>query len=272
MKCNRTKPCRLFGLLLIPAVICSARIQAAVIDFEELSLGGESCWNGSDGSGQFTSGSMSFANVFTDWGGGYTSWEGWAYSNRTDVGTVGLAGQFSAYAPNGGAGGSANYALATAGFAAPTTMAVPEGTYVASMMVANNAYAYWGMQGNDGGAHFITRPFEPGDWFVLTIAGIDQTGNAIGGMDPVEVPLGDWRGQTEQRIEDWTEVDLSSLQGAGELSFRWDSSVRNEFGSVLPAYVAVDNITLMHVPEPSTAAMVAGCALVGFWWRLRRRK
>ena len=277
MKCNRSMACRLFGSLLIPVVICSARLQAEVVDFEDLSLSAESYWNGSDNSGQFTSGSISFTNAFTDWGGGYTSWEGWAYSNRTDADTVGLAGQFSAYTSGGAADGSANYALATAGYdpvtasAIPPILSVPEGTYVASMMVANNAYAYWGMQGQDGGANFITRPFEPGDWFVLTIAGVDEAANAIVGMDPVEVYLGDWRGGIESYIDDWTEIDLSSLRGASELLFSWDSSVRNEYGSVLPAYVAVDNITLMPVPEPSTVMMVVGCALVGFCWRLRRR-
>jgi len=277
MKCNRSLACRLFGSLLIPVAICSARLQAEVVDFEDLSLSADSHWNGSDDSGQFTSGSLSLTNAFTDWGGGYISWEGWAYSNRTDTGTEGLAGQFTAYTPGGGAGGSANYALAAAGYdpatnsAVPPVLSVPEGTYVASMMVANNAYAYWGMQGQDGGANFITRPFQPGDWSVMTIAGVDEADNPIAGMDPVEVYLGDGRGGTEAYIEDWTEIDLSSLRGASQLSFSWDSSVRNEYGSVLPAYVAVDDITVLPVPEPSTVVMVLGCALVGLCWRLRRR-
>ena len=67
MKCNRSMACRLFGSLLIPVVICSARLQAEVVDFEDLSLSAESYWNGSDNSGQFTSGSISFTNAFTDW-------------------------------------------------------------------------------------------------------------------------------------------------------------------------------------------------------------
>lgn len=81
-----------------------------IITFEELDLGSEGYWNGSDGSGGFTSGNAFFPNQFTDWGNGITSWKGFAYSNHTDIVTPGYVNQYSSYA-GGGANGSEKYAV-----------------------------------------------------------------------------------------------------------------------------------------------------------------
>ena len=59
------------------------------IDFEDLVLDSTGYWNGSDGSGGFEVGNAFFPNTFTDWGGGITSWTGFAYSNHSDRSTSG---------------------------------------------------------------------------------------------------------------------------------------------------------------------------------------
>ncbi len=261
MKCNMMK----WSVPMVTWMVafCGGSVQGEVVDFEDLSLGASSYWNGANSSGGFTSGSLTFNNVFTDWGGGYFSWEGWAYSNMNDLTTPGTVNQYSAYAPAGAAG---NYAVATAGFAAPTTLKVPQGMYLDSARIANTTYAYLGARdGNDGGAGFIPRAFESGDWSTMTIVGLDASGEPIVGMDPRTIYLGDYRPEASPEfiLDDWTEVDLSSLRGAAELSFSWDSSITNEWGSVLPAYVAIDDITVLPipVPEPSTLAMIFFVAL-----------
>ena len=62
--------------MAIGLTCCGGSLWGEVVDFEDLTLEPESAWNGADGSGWFTSGGLSFDNVFTDWGGGWFSWEG----------------------------------------------------------------------------------------------------------------------------------------------------------------------------------------------------
>ncbi len=258
----------------IAAWLTPAAVSADWVDFEDLTLAAESSFNGSDGSGGFTSGGLTFSTTYTDWGGGFTSWEGWAYSNMTDTITPGIANEFSAYTSGGGAGGSATYALVSEGFAAATSLAVPDGMTIQSAQFTNTAYAYHAMaEGDDGGANFVDRPMQNGDWFLMTVTALDAEDNAIPGIDPLEVYLADFRAETSPKyiIDDWTEVDLSSLGGAAKLTFGWDSSVTNEWGSVLPHFAAIDNIVLQPVPEPSALAILASAALgCLFCWRRRR--
>ena len=81
-----------------------------VVDFEDLPLAGESYYNGSDGAGGFTSNGTFFNNTFTDFGGGFSAWSGWSYSNLTDNTTPGFGNQHSAIT-GGGAEGSSSYAV-----------------------------------------------------------------------------------------------------------------------------------------------------------------
>jgi hypothetical protein len=84
--------------LFLVWLLASPWARAAVIDFEDLALSAESYWNGSDGSGAFTSGGATLSNTYNaEWG----SWDGFAYSNLTDTTTEGFAGQYSAVAGGG---------------------------------------------------------------------------------------------------------------------------------------------------------------------------
>lgn len=67
------------------------------VDFEELTFpSSQNYWNGSDESGAFQSGAISFENFFnTEW----SSWSGFSYSKETDAFTAGWLNQYSAYAP-----------------------------------------------------------------------------------------------------------------------------------------------------------------------------
>ncbi|MGD8501571.1 MAG: hypothetical protein PVJ86_13040, partial [Phycisphaerales bacterium] len=68
----------LFCLIAVLAMASAA--NATVATFEDLDLPPESYWNGSDGSGGFTSGSAHFNNHYDPaWG----SWDGFSYSNIT---------------------------------------------------------------------------------------------------------------------------------------------------------------------------------------------
>ena len=96
--------------LMIFAIVMNA--SATVSSFDDLTLAPNSYWNGSDGSGGFTSGSATYNNYFDDTYGAY--WEGFAYSDRTDTTSIGLNGQYSAIA--GGAYSGDNYGVVYCGF------------------------------------------------------------------------------------------------------------------------------------------------------------
>ena len=99
---------------------------AGVPNFDDLSLSGESYWNGSDFSGGFNSGPAFFNNSFTDWGGGAISWEGFAYSNLSQQSPAlnGMAGQYTAI--TGSAESGNNYAIGFVGWAGLPTMSLAE--------------------------------------------------------------------------------------------------------------------------------------------------
>ena len=68
--------------VILPFFFGMTMAHANVIEFEDLVLDPESHWNGSDESGGFTSKDAFFNNTFNTT---YGSWDGLAYSNRTDI-------------------------------------------------------------------------------------------------------------------------------------------------------------------------------------------
>jgi hypothetical protein len=226
-----------------------------VADFEDLTLAPESYWNGSDGSGGFASGSARLSNAFTDWGGGVTSWEGFAYSNRTDTALAGFDGQYTAAGGSAPSGG--NYAVGYLGFSSLPTITVSSPMVISGLYVSNDLYAASVLR--DGDAMFGVDPFSVGDWFSLTITGKDSVGQATGSQTTY---LADFRDGQRSILTDWRFVDLSSLGVVSSLEFSMASSDVGDWGMNTPTYFVVDTI----IPEPATLLLVgAGFCL------LRRR-
>jgi hypothetical protein len=244
--------------------------QAVIIDFEDLALASDSFENGSGLAGGFTSGGAHFNNYYDTL---FDSWEGWAYSNQTDVTTPGYGNQYSAYhlPSGGGAGGSTNFAVAyTQPFElTDARITLPVGFNPVSAEVTNVTYAALVMR--DGDPFFFSRKFgtppagtigvpdgEWPDWFKLIITGLDENQQPLA-AGPVEFYLADYRnigGAPDYIVDHWTTVDLSPLAGARYLVFSHDSSDTGPFGVNTPTYVALDNLVLAPVPEPSTLALV----------------
>ena len=244
------------------------------IGFEVIgtALAVEGAWNGPDAQGQqregidgdtisvgsFTEQDVSFSNIFSH---DFESWNGWAYSNKTDSTTPGFGNQLSAF-PGSGAEGSATYAVAFR----DTREGVPwEDTYplphlqlgssaedlsFQSVMVANTTYSALAIRDGDS----FTEKFgglsgDDPDWFLLTIAGTDAEGEAVG---EIEFYLADYRfadNSQDYVVDDWQPVDLTALSDAAELAFRITSSDVGLFGINTPAYFALDNLVLTQKPE-----------------------
>lgn len=243
------------------AVISLAAVPAGatVITFENVPLGGQygpdGVWNGKDGSGGLTLSGVDFANQFTDWGGGFTTWSGFAFSDHTDVSTPGFGNQYSA-ASGGGHAGSASYAVgyddATMRFATSIDGAV------AGAWFTNTTYAALSMRDGDAFSKQFGGPSgDDPDFLILELHGSLEgiAGNTI------DFPLADFRFADNSHdfiLTEWTWLSFAPLGTFDEIRFSFRSSDVGPFGINTPAYFAMDTLV---VPEPSGATMLALTAL-----------
>lgn len=252
--------------LVLAAGLGQPAMGSVVVDFEDLSLSPESYYNGADGAGGFVSRGALLNNTFTDFGGGFTAWSGWSYSNVTDNTTGGYENQYSAI-PGSGAGPSANYAVAFAATDGEARIALPESLSPSSIAIANTTYAYLSMLHGDSFAkRFGGTSGDDPDYFLLSIAGLDATDQPVG---VVEFYLADFRfadNSLDYLVDQWTEVDLSALQDATTLTFSLASSDVGQYGINTPTYFAVDDLRL--IPEPASLILLG---LGGLTVLLRRK-
>lgn len=219
-------------------------------DFENLSLSPDSSWNGSDGSGSFSSGNASFANKFMDWGGGITSWSGFAYTNRKDTITQSYNNEFSVMTGEGFSG-SANYAV---GYFSPfdplptvRLSGIAHGDTVSGFFVTNSTYSYLTMKNGGGPAKKFggVSGTDP-DWFYLVVYGYF---NGVKLADSVQFYLADFRFSNSAQdyiLKDWQWVDLTSLGKVDSLQFSMNSSDIGSFGINNPTYFCMDNLITNH--------------------------
>jgi len=243
------------GISLLPAMVAGA---TTVADFDDLSLGAESFWNGSDLSGGFSSGSASFNNSYIE---AWASWSGFAYSNITDTVAEGYTSQYNAMPGSGQS--EANYGIGFTGITPVMTLDTAQ--VVGGLYVTNNNYAYYSMLKGDAFAKkFGGAGGSDPDWFRLTITGTDQSGGSTGS---VEFYLADFRFGDDLQdyiVYDWKFIDLSSLGTVKSIEFALDSSDVGDFGMNTPAYFVIDSV----IPEPATM----GLLVFGSVMALRRKR
>ena len=234
-----------------PAYFCidnfnatSPEIPEPVVEagMEDLNLLAESFYNGSDGTGSFTSGGFTFQNDYSaDW----DSWSGFAISSVTDNQTAGWSNQYSAI-PGSGALQSDAYAVAyVTGF---SEIDFNE-TIVTGFYITNATYPYFSMKNGDsfskkfGGANG-TDP----DWFKVSISGISAQGDTTG---TINYYLADFRSENsnEDYIQDsWKWVDISGLGNITKLRFSLSSSDNGDWGMNTPAYFCIDQLNHQDLP------------------------
>jgi len=276
---------RIPGLLAVLALAAASNpvIQAEVIGFEDLTLPGpETFYNGNPGNpplnvpvdGTFMSGSATFQNTFTrfDFGNGpIDTWQGWAYSNVTDVGTAGIGNQYAAYhlPAGGGANSSSQFGVS---FGDGATVELAAGQRFQSLDITNTTYAALAMLNGDsfskqfGGASGL----DP-DFFRLDITG--RRGGASGDVVfTTDFYLADYRfadSNDDYIVDAWTTLDLSGLASADTLQFSYASSDVGGFGINTPTYFAADNFQTTSVPEAGAVPILLLATLL---WRRRQRR
>lgn len=275
-------------LALVASIGLSAARADVIVDFEDIPLAPGAYDNGDPGglapgdevSTLFVSNGAEFNNTFgVDRSFAYPYWGGWAISSVDNPTTPGFGNQYASFA-GGGAGGGGNYGVAFGSTPGASVINLPDVDFAPAGMsveITNTAYTALSMRDGD--------PFSPAfggpdgnraDFFLLTIFGYAGAGATGGVLGSVDFYLADYRfsdNALDHIVDTWTTVDLSSLLGSASLSFALTAGQAHTdpiFGLTIPAYFALDNLTIRAVPEPSSLAMV-GLGLIAGVGVLRRR-
>jgi hypothetical protein len=218
------------------------------ITFEDVTLGDNGYWNGSDLSGtassyqswgvtvteytgSFQSGILTCENLYN---ATWLSWSGMACSNQTNMDSIGYGNQYSVYAQSG-ASGSAKFALICSDSA---TCTFDEPVTVKSLMYNNSTYAYWALKEGEDGSGYVTK-FAAGDSFYVAVTGYSAAGVETAST---KIYLADFRNSKTYICSDWTKASLESLGQVSKLVFTFSSSDESVYGMNTPAYVCIDNI------------------------------
>src|SRR5262245_47014451 len=179
-----TAPMRSLLILACLAFFAAAACgQGVTADFQDLSLPGpNSAYYGQDNAGGFTSRGVFFNNSYTDFGGGFFAWQGFAYSNYTDTTTAGFTNQFSAYhLPGGGGDASTQYGVGFAFARGDAAIVLPGGFRSLSMRATNITYAALSMRDGDSFAKkFGGATGNDPDFFSVTFHGMNASGASTG--------------------------------------------------------------------------------------------
>ncbi len=172
----------------------------------------------------------------------YQSWGGAAYSFNTDMTTEGFFNQYSVYNTSG-YNKSKNflvfYHVIFMGPAYTPAITFEKGkTEIVDHLYMNNStWAALSMKNGDA----IAKKFTNGDWYKVTITGIDAN-NKKG--TPIDFYLADFRNGKTFFANEWTKVDLSELGEVNKITFELSSSDNGTYGMNTPAYLCIDNIAI----------------------------
>lgn len=171
-------------------------------------------------------------------------WSGFAYSESTETGfdpSTFIRDQYNVPA-GGGVEKSTGFCLAFMNTSASTstedyawfeTTDMLKKQKIAGVYLSLNAYTlnYAKNAEKDENGN---RPFQEGDFYELVIT-------ADNGQQQI-IPLIDYREGKRDMMDKWTWIDLSMLGEVKRVSMNARGSISNEYGLLIPAYVALDNL------------------------------
>lgn len=237
MKCiNRSAGIALITLFTFFMYSCNNEdsITTETINFQNLYLVPNSYWNGSGNDGGLTFGSASFYNNYNI---EYDYWEGFAFSNKIDMTTPGWENQYSAFLKNGGHYQNVYSISYVTG--ENSTITFSHDVNPVTVKITNSTWAYLSMINGDA----FSKKFEQDDWFKLTIKGYDGNEQEKGIID---FYLADYRNTPHYIINEWTDVDLSSLKNVKKIVFNLSSTDNGDWGMNTPAYFCMDDLMVEY--------------------------
>lgn len=222
--------------------------KSQVVDFEDLTLQPDTFWNGSDLNGWFNSGPYShFPNNFIDYGGGYTAWDGFAYSNKVNDNLQDFSNMYSAFAghqivSSNVFGISYNPMNFTTYETIPTELSFSVPAIPQSIWVTNSTYPALTIKNGDSfSKKFGGLSGDDPDWFRLDIIGY----NGAVVTDTIQFYLADYRfvnNVQDYIIKEWTEVNLNQLGEVTKIDFILYSTDTGAYGINTPSFFCFDNI------------------------------
>jgi hypothetical protein len=263
---------KIFYCLLVSAVFAfgvsaTANAQTTIVDFEDVgaSLASDSAYRGEDLAGGYSSGPIDFP---TNYNATFDSWNGAAYSNRNSWTLGGTSGfeefQFGndtvVASPTGASGngfnGSDTWGVMF-GFAPnEARFEIEDGFQLQSLQINNTRTTAHVLENGNSAA----RPFGVGDSFdvifnsirVDVVNGVEEV-TVLASSDPFNLANG------TSIVRDWTLVDLvgSGVENASMIGLEFLSTDVGMFGINTPTYVAIDNLAIVAVPEPSSLIVLA---------------
>lgn len=212
--------------------------KSDAVSFEEIvELNADGFYNGSDGSGGFTSLNAIFKTYYNN---EWKSWSGFAVSNHTDNLTPGYENQYSSVTGSG-AGPSEKYGVLYSNSADTIEFIIP--AKITNISISNSTYTYYTIKnGNEFAKKFGGDSGNDPDYFDLHISvvnnkGIRQT------FDPI--PLADYtfeNNELDYISKEWEYYDLSNAGYVKYLIFSFASSDTSVWGINTPKYVCIDNL------------------------------
>jgi hypothetical protein len=161
----------------------------------------------------------------------YGFWNGFAYSNQTDLQTADWT-NYSAYAdPPGGANGSNNYVFAYIPVFSADSVMFDNPVIIQSVDITNTVWAYKFMTGEDGTGHNFTT----GDFFTLTMKGIKPDGSLY--ENPVTIMLA----ENTTILNNWSTFNISFPGSIIGMIFSLSAS-----DDWTPNYFCLDNIVYSY--------------------------
>ncbi len=286
----------LFTSLIAFLILTAATSTEAqtIVDFEELTVFDATLAAPSGfqllGAGDVFNGFAAGANVggFDSQGVFFNSAEtaaGFSYSRFVNTTTPGFTNQFAAF-PGGGSDGAGN-AIAGQNYGVVFTgsSTLPDGTPTngASLVFDNSAnldsidianttfttqYFLNGFDGFDPEPNPLQQFTAEGDFLSLIIEGFDADGNLTGSSTN---DLARFTSGNLEFIDQWQTIDLDGFDNTQSLSFSLASNdFDSTFGLNIPAYVAIDNLQFVAVPEPNAACALFCCVLAMATTRFKR--
>lgn len=234
----------LLTIIISILIISISNSQSISTDFESFNIEIDTFLNGSDGSGGFSGNGIFLPNDFDS---NYGSWTGWSISTVVDTVTPGFTNQYASISGTG-ANGSSHYATT---FVSGTSIVDIEGAYtLQSISVNNGTYPFLSMLNGDSFAKkFGGETGDDPDFYSLIIK---ASLNGEIKEDSIEFFLADYRFDDNTMdfiINEWTEIDLTTLGLADQLIFSLNSSDIGAFGINTPTYFCMDEVILMDFAD-----------------------
>lgn len=204
---------------------CEKKETSITADFEDVTLNAEGYLNDQT----FTSAGLTFTNVYNK---EYGSWDGFAASSQTNTDSTGFSNQYSVI--TGKAFSGTRFGIAYQGMETPTINCT-NSVKLQSLRITNGTYPYFSMLNGDA----YCKKFADGDWFKVTITGLDADKNETG---KVEVYLADFRNGKSEILKEWRLVDLKALGECSSVTFTFDSTDVGDWGVNTPKYAFIDDI------------------------------